>query len=128
MKILVVEDHPELAEISCRLLREVHGHDVRKAENGFSALQAANAEIPDLVLIDINLPDMSGYDIARKLRSDPGFDRTLLVAITGFGYFVEDGFARAMGLDACFLKPLDFDLLEQVERGRWRPNIRSSPP
>jgi CheY-like chemotaxis protein len=116
MKILVVEDHSALLDISCRLLRDVYGHDVRQADTGAKALQEASTEVPDLMLIDIDLPDMSGYDISRKLRADPGFDHTLLVAVTGYSCFADENFARAMGLDACFRKPLDFEALEHLTR------------
>lgn len=116
MKILLVEDHPGLAEISCRLLRDLYGHEVEVAATGAEALAAAGAAVPDLVLIDLNLPDMSGYDIARGLRQDPGFDRTLLVAVTGFGNVVDEERAAAAGLDAHFRKPMDFDVLDQLKR------------
>jgi CheY-like chemotaxis protein len=114
MKILVVEDYRDLAEISCRVLRDLYGHEVRMADTGVKALQAAGAEVPDLVLVDIKLPDMSGYDIARRLRANPGFDHTLLVALTGYGVGVDDDYAREIGFDASFRKPIDFDLLVQV--------------
>jgi DNA-binding response OmpR family regulator len=116
MKILLVEDHPDVAELSCRVMREIYGHEVRWAETGAQALRAASSEIPELVLIDLNLPDMSGFDVARKLRSDSAFDHTLLVAVTGFGTFVNDDLAKEAGLDAFFRKPLDFDVLEDLER------------
>lgn len=116
MKILLVEDHPGLAEISCRLLRDLHGHDVHLAPTGAQALEAASAEVPDLVLIDLNLPDMSGYDIARQLRKDPSFDRTVLVAVTGFGNIVDPEFAKEVGIDAHFRKPMDFEVLEELKR------------
>jgi DNA-binding response OmpR family regulator len=116
MKILVVEDHLDLADMTCRVLRDVYGHEVGMADTGAKALQAARTEVPDLVLIDINLPDMSGYDVARNLRSNPDFDRTLLVAVTGFGNLINPEFAKDVGLDAIFQKPLDFDVLEHLER------------
>jgi DNA-binding response OmpR family regulator len=116
MKILLVEDHAEVADLTCRVLREVYGHEVRMADTGAKALLAASTEVPDLMLIDINLPDMSGYDIARNLRADPEFDRTLMVAVTGFGTLIDAGYAKSVGLDAIFRKPLDFDVLEHLER------------
>jgi CheY-like chemotaxis protein len=124
LKILVVEDHHDLAEVSCRVLRDLYGHEVRTVDTGAKALQAAGAEVPDLVLVDIKLPDMSGYDVARRLRANPGFDHTLLVALTGYGAGVDEVYAREIGFDASFRKPLDFDLLVQVQRGAWRPAIR----
>lgn len=116
MKILLVEDHPGLAEISCRLLRDLYGHEVRLAPTGGEALAAAGAEVPDLVLIDLNLPDMNGYEIARRLRQDPAFDRTVLVAVSGFGNVVDDDRAKEVGIDAHFRKPMDFDVLDQLKR------------
>lgn len=116
MKILLVEDHPDVAELSCRVMREIYGHEVRWAETGAQALQVASAETPELVLIDLNLPDMSGFEVARKLRSDPAFDHTPLVAVTGFGTLVNDEIAKEAGLDAFFRKPLDFDVLEHLKR------------
>lgn len=116
MKILLVEDHPGLAEISCRLLRDLHGHEVRLASTGAEAIAAAGGEVPDLVLIDLNLPDMSGYDIARRLRQDAAFDATVLVAVTGFGSMVDPDFAKEVGIDAHFRKPMDFDVLEDLKR------------
>lgn len=116
MKILLVEDHPGVAEMSSRVLRELYGHEVHWAETGAQALKAASLEKPELVLIDLNLPDMSGFEVARTLRSNPVFDHTLLVAVTGFGTFVNDEMAKEAGLDAFFRKPLDFDMLEHLKR------------
>ena len=116
MKILLVEDHPALAEISCRLLRDLHGHEVSLAATGAEALAAAGLAIPDLVLVDLNLPDMTGYEIAKRLRRDPRFDRTVLVAVTGFGSVVDDEHAREAGIDAHFRKPMDFDVLDELRR------------
>lgn len=117
MKILLVEDHADLADMSCRVLREVYGHEVQLAATGAKALEAANDDVPDLVLLDINLPDMSGLEVARELRSDPGFDRTSLVAVTGFGSFIDGDGAQKIGFDGLFRKPMDFELLEQLKRG-----------
>lgn len=116
MKILLVEDHADLADMSCRLLREVYGHEVQLAATGAKALEAANDDVPDLVLLDINLPDMSGFEVARKLRSHPGFDHTSLIAVTGFGAFIDENGAEEIGLDGFFRKPMDFELLEQLKR------------
>lgn len=127
MKILLVEDHAGLAEISSRLLRELYGHEVRMAATGAEALRAASSAVPDLVLIDLNLPDMSGYDVARSLRADPGFDHTVLVAVTGFGTFVDDEHAKLMGLDAYFRKPMDFEVLDQLKRMPVSLPLKSTP-
>src|SRR3954467_5961755 len=73
MKILLVEDHPNLADISCRLLREVHGHEVVHASSVDDSLRLVETFIPDVALIDLNLPERDGYALARELRKDRRF-------------------------------------------------------
>ena len=116
MKVLLVEDHPALARISCDLLRDVHGHDVHYAADGGTALSLAHANTPDIVLIDLNLPDMTGYELAARLRAQPQFERTVLVALSGFGSVLNRDAAAANGIDAQFRKPMDFGLLPTLVR------------
>jgi CheY-like chemotaxis protein len=116
MKILLVEDHAVLANVTCSLLREVYEHDVTHAETGAAALAAMETVQPDLVLLDINLPDLTGYEVAACLRRDPRWQSTILVAITGFGSEVDPSLARASGIDAHFRKPMDFGLLPAIKR------------
>jgi CheY-like chemotaxis protein len=116
MKILLVEDHAVLADMSRRLLAEVHDHQVEHVTCGRDALVRAPAFRPELALIDINLPDMNGYEVAEQLRRDPAFDRTILVALTGLGNLMDGDRARAAGFDAHFRKPMDFDLLPTLTR------------
>src|SRR5829696_1144343 len=116
MKILLVEDHSAVARISCDLLRDVHGHVVEHADTGGKALTAAVAMLPDMILIDLNLPDMSGYELAARLRSRSEFQHTKLIALTGFGSVVDDELAATVGIDAHFRKPMDFELLPQIDR------------
>jgi DNA-binding response OmpR family regulator len=118
MKILLVEDHVGLAQICCDLLREVYGHDVEHAATGGDALRAAVRFQPDLALIDLNLPDMNGYDVAARLRTNDEFDRMILVLNTGVGCFVDPARAAATGIDAHFIKPLDFSVLPSIKRRR----------
>lgn len=115
MKVLLIEDHPELAQISCRLLAEVHGHEVEHAANGREALARAATFRPDLLLVDLNLPDMSGYDVVAQLRDKPEFAATVMIALTGFGNVVDDRRAAEAGIDAHFRKPMDFDLLDRIK-------------
>jgi CheY-like chemotaxis protein len=113
MKILLIEDHPTLADISCRLLREVHDHEVTQAGSGAEALACLEHAVPDLVLVDLHLPDMNGYELAKRIRLVPKFDATVLVALTGWGNLLkEDGDE----FDAHFRKPMDFDLLPTLHR------------
>lgn len=118
MKVLLVEDHPGLAKISCDLLRDVHGHDVRHAATGSEALEVSRKFDPDVVLLDLNLPDMHGYRLAEQLRTRPEFDRTVLVALTGFGITGDPKQSAAVGIDAHYRKPMNFEELEGIKRSR----------
>jgi CheY-like chemotaxis protein len=116
MKILLVEDHPGLAKISCHLLRNIHGHDVEHVATAEAALAALAKRIPDMVLLDLSLPDMHGYRLAEQLRKQPDFDRTILVALTGYGITGDAERSAAAGMDAHFRKPMDFGLLPTIKR------------
>lgn len=116
MKILLVEDHAPLAEISCSQLREIHNHEVVHVTNGTSAIAALANLRPDLVLLDLNLPDMTGYDVAAQVRANGKWNSVVLVALTGFGSDVDPLRAAASGIDAHFRKPMDFDALPHIRR------------
>lgn len=116
MNILVVEDHASVADITCSLLREVHDHQVTHAGTGEAALAALENLKPDLVLLDVNLPDISGYEVALRMRRNPQWQSTILVAVTGFGSEVDPILAREAGIDAHFRKPMDFELLPTIKR------------
>jgi CheY-like chemotaxis protein len=119
-KVLLVEDHPGLAKVSCDLLRR-YGHEVHHALNGEAALAAAAAISPDIVLLDLALPDMHGYKLAESLRRLPGGDRPILVALTGFGLTGDEAQSLAAGIDAHFRKPMDFGELTRLQRRAGRP-------
>lgn len=116
MKILLIEDHASLAEMSCRLLEDVHEHEVAQAASGREALDLVTTFAPDLALIDLNLPDMTGYELARQIRANPTHARVVLVALTGWGNLVDNATAVASGFDAHFRKPMDFALLPTLRR------------
>src|SRR5690606_28548101 len=83
-RILVVDDNRDSADSLAMLLR-ARGSDIRVAYDGHRAIEEAQAFIPDLVLLDIGLPDMSGYEVARRLRQDARLRHIVLVAQTGWG-------------------------------------------
>lgn len=112
-RVLVVEDHAEFAEGMALLLRS-WGHEVRVASNGSAALAAARAAVPDAVFLDVGLPEMSGYEVARQLRQLPGFDRTLLVAVTGYGREEDRRRARDAGFDEHLTKPVETNVLRDL--------------
>ena len=86
------------------------------AATGAAALAALKTFEPEVVLLDIHLPDMLGYAVAREMRADPERDGVVIVALTGFGSQVSPSLAAAVGIDAHFRKPMDFDLLPTLKR------------
>jgi CheY-like chemotaxis protein len=109
-KVLVIEDNPDAREVTCVLL-EMHGYQVFKAPNGTDGIRTARIEKPDVAVIDIGLPDVNGYEVARRLRTDPETRGTGLIALTGYGS--EEDVRRSMeaGFDVHLKKPVQVDRL-----------------
>ena len=110
-RILVVDDRPVALNATSRLL-EIEGYTVRSASTGHAALRVAEEFEPDLVLLDISLPDISGYEVFRRLKASESLARTVFVALSGHGY--EEGIrARQVGFDDYLMKPFD---IREVDR------------
>ena len=86
-------------------LLQIHGHDVACAHDGRSALALAATFAPTIVILDIGLPDIDGYEVARRLRADPCWTQARLIALTGYGQPDDLAEAAAAGFDAHILKP-----------------------
>ena len=110
--VLVVDDHDDAAESLATLL-VMQGHRVRVAHTGPEALVAARERRPDVVLLDIGLPGMDGYAVARALRGLPGGDACLVVALTGRSD-VQGEVSTSGGFDQHLLKPIDPATLHEV--------------
>jgi PAS domain S-box-containing protein len=110
-RVLVVDDNVDAAESMALLLR-MRRHEVRVVHDGPSAIQAASDFQPEVVLLDIGLPGMSGYEVARKLRQAPGGRKLILAAMTGYGQEEDRRRSQEAGFDQHFTKPVD---PEQVE-------------
>jgi PAS domain S-box-containing protein len=106
LRILVTDDNVDAA-VTLSMLLEMEGHAVTVAHDGRQALQMAAQCVPDVVFLDIGLPDMSGHDVARGLRQIARLERCTIVAVSGWG--AQDDLARssAAGFDAHFTKPVD---------------------
>jgi signal transduction histidine kinase/DNA-binding response OmpR family regulator len=105
-RILVVEDNADVAETTATLLA-LAGHEVALAKDGLQALQLATEFLPDVVLLDIGLPLMDGYEVARRLRQMPQTAAALLIALTGYGQKGDRQRGREAGFDGHLLKPVD---------------------
>jgi PAS domain S-box-containing protein len=112
-RILVVDDNVDAAESLAMLLR-MQGHDVRVAHDGSAALAAVEADSPDAVFLDIGMPVMDGYDLAQRLRQQPGLENLLLVAMTGWGQEEDRRRSQQSGFDHHLVKPVDPETLRQL--------------
>jgi CheY-like chemotaxis protein len=118
-RVLVVEDSPD-ARQSLRMLLELAGHEVETSEDGPSGLAKLGAFRPDVALIDVGLPGMDGYAVARELRRRPETRAIRLVAVTGYGQAEDRRRALAAGFDQHVTKPVDAGMLDEL-LGRPRP-------
>jgi CheY-like chemotaxis protein len=113
----VVDDSVDCADSLATLLR-VAGHEVRTAYDGPTALEAAEAFRPEVVLLDIGLPRMDGYEVARRLRErERAGGRALLVAVTGYGQEEDRRRAEEAGFDAHLVKPAGPAALQRLLPG-----------
>jgi len=110
-QVLVVDDYQDNAESMAMLLR-LHGHEVVTALSGPSAVHAARARRPEVVFLDISMPGMDGYQVAKELRRMFG-RRVLLIAVTAVGS-EDQGHFEAAGFDGFFIKPADPDLVQRL--------------
>jgi signal transduction histidine kinase len=111
IRVLVVDDNVDTAEMVCAALRRL-GHDVAVAHDGPRAIDRALAFVPDVVLLDVGLPEMDGLEVARKLRGSGS--RARLVALTGYGKPSDHEASRAAGFDSHLVKPVDLATLQQA--------------
>jgi signal transduction histidine kinase/DNA-binding response OmpR family regulator len=114
-RILVVDDNEDAAELLASAL-EIMGYTTCVAHDGPEALKLAAEFDPDLALLDIGLPVMDGYELARRLHDDPGLRRVPLVAVTGYGQPSDRQRSEAAGFDAHLVKPVDIERLAALIR------------
>ncbi len=113
LKVLVVDDNEDAAQTLATVL-EMTGRRTEVVYDGAKVLEAALAFRPDVILLDIGLPGLSGYEVARQLRSDPRFARTVLIAVTGWGSADDRRRSSEAGFDEHLTKPLDLATLDPL--------------
>jgi PAS domain S-box-containing protein len=111
--ILLAEDNPDVAQMLTAML-EIDGHRVTVVGDGLAAVEVAERERPDVVLLDIGLPHLSGYEVASRLRSSMQDDTPMLVALTGYGRAEDRARAAAAGIDHHLVKPVEMDQLRRI--------------
>ncbi len=113
LRIVVVDDSRDAADTLVATL-ETLGQDVRVAYDGDSACARIREFQPDLAILDIAMPGLSGHELAKRLRADPSIGALKLVALTGYGLPADRKFALASGFDAHYAKPIDLATLEAI--------------
>jgi len=113
LRVLVVDDHVDTTE-SIELLFSTQGHETRTAHDGAEAIQLAQAFCPHLILLDIAMPGMDGYEVARKLRASQGLEASTIVAVTGYAHPIDRRRSAEADFGLHLSKPVDPDVLEQL--------------
>jgi CheY-like chemotaxis protein len=116
-RMLIVDDNRDSAH-SMSTLQRLRGHETLTAFTGPDAVAAAAEFKPEVVLLDIGLPGMDGFEVARRLRAMPALAGAFLVAMTGYGSDDDRATAREAGFDEYLVKPVDLDLLREWLRSR----------
>lgn len=130
LRIMVVDDNVDAAE-SLAILLQALGHDAAVAFDGVQALELAGNYRPDIVFLDIGMPRMNGHEVAAALRATPGFETTVLIALTGWGSPRDREWSRGAGFDHHLTKPasptLLRHLLDQIDPGRAAIRTTATP-
>ncbi len=112
-RILIADDNNDALESLATLL-ELSGHEVFTATNGGTALQSVERHLPEVVLLDIGMPLLDGYEVAKRIRAQPWGQRITLVALTGWGQDSDRRRSREAGFDSHLVKPLDLETLTDL--------------
>lgn len=117
LRILVVDDNRDSVQTLAMMLRMM-GHDTEIAINGLDAIESAKAYNPDVILLDIGLPKLNGYEVCRRIRELPGGRQMLIVALTGWGQEDDRFRSSEAGFDHHLVKPVDLATLEELLANR----------
>ena len=114
--ILIVDDYADALDIWAIYLQSM-GYRVSTAADGLSAVTMAEEQLPDLIVLDLELPGLTGFEVAQRLRATPATSPIPLIAATGYSHARQLDMARQSGFDAVVVKPCDPDLLvQEIER------------
>ncbi|OON64681.1 hybrid sensor histidine kinase/response regulator [Massilia sp. KIM] len=124
--VLLIEDNDDGREMMATMLA-VHGYPVHQAADGLAGVAAAVAHLPYAALVDIGLPGIDGYEVARRLRADPATQGIRLIALTGYGLAEDQRRVFEAGFDLHLVKPVNLDrLLEALSEPNGAPHVHSA--
>jgi CheY-like chemotaxis protein len=126
-RVVVADDNADYAESTAIILR-MEGHEVHTAYDGMQTVELTQSLRPDVVLLDIGLPKLNGYEAARRIRATNGMEKALLVAISGWGQRRDRELAQAAGFDQHLVKPVDPDVLLQIIANRAPSTLAANAP
>jgi CheY-like chemotaxis protein len=115
-RVLVVDDQAVQAQVIGRMLTKFWGHEVRMVHDGCAALEAAEDFHPEVILLDIGLPGMNGYEVVQQLRAQESFKETFIVALSGYGHQDDRRRSQEAGFDKHLVKPASAATLEMLFR------------
>jgi CheY-like chemotaxis protein len=121
-RLLVVDDNKDAANSLAALLR-LQGHEVRVAHDGSSGLEIAKAYRPEMIFLDIGMPEMDGYEVARRLRNDQDLKNIVLAALTGWGQQADRQRTTEAGFDHHLVKPADSKIVESLVADLHQPGL-----
>src|SRR5688500_16448509 len=125
LEILLVEDHRDSRTTMRMLLTLHHGHVVHEAADGASAVRLALETRPQVALVDVGLPDMTGHEVARHIRAALGPDGIVLIAVTGYGSADDRRLAEEAGFDFHLVKPVEWSALARIFEGIVRSRTKA---
>lgn len=117
LRVLIVEENRDAA-IMLGLLCEEMGHRVARAYDGYGAVEVAHQFRPDIVLLDLGLPGLDGFEVARRVRADSSLQNVLIIAVTGSAREEDRRLAQQIGVDHYLVKPADPQYLASLLRRR----------
>ncbi len=112
-KILIVDDSEALAQ-TLGYMVEILGHTIKLAHDGATALSVAQSFLPDVIFLDISLPEMDGYEVCKKLRAIPALTECVFIAQTGWGQAEYKIRSMEAGFDHHVVKPISFEAMEKL--------------
>jgi two-component system CheB/CheR fusion protein len=113
LRVLIVDDNEDTAD-SLAVLVRMWGHEVQTTHDGLSAIETSLGFRPEVVVLDIGLPEIDGFEVAARLRALPGFERALIVGSSGYNSESDRRRAAEVGIDLYFVKPFDPWRLESI--------------
>ncbi len=119
-RVLLVDDHKDSRRM-LGIMLELSGHEVLEAGDGGTALSLAVSEHPDVAIVDIGLPGIDGYEVARRIRAHPGTRSIVLIALTGYGHEEDLRCAIDAGFDVHLVKPIESARLAEALATTLRP-------